>query len=79
MANSTYPILETRCVVEEAYSFIYVKIGDANDFIPIGGWYRAVISAEVPCLPFLENALCTQAYLSWTRKSPPPDGGKHEL
>lgn len=70
MANSTYSIIETRCIIEENASQIFIKISDANDFLPISGWYHTTIAADTPCLPFLEHAILTKSFFSWTKAKP---------
>ena len=71
MANSTYDILEFRCVVLPEWTELYVRISNPTDFLPIGGWYKKIIPATEQSLPALQHALLYSEYLSWDRGAPP--------
>jgi hypothetical protein len=71
MATSKYDILELRAVVKPQWSELYVRISDANDFMPIGGWYKKVIPDTAATLEELSKAVVTQEFLFWDRGAPP--------
>jgi hypothetical protein len=72
MANSYYDVLEYRCVLKPEVTELFVRISNANDFMPISGWYKKTIPAIEPSMPALEKALASQEYLFWEQAAPDP-------
>lgn len=73
MANSYYAILEYRAVIDGDVTHLYVCISDANDFMPISGWYKKTIDKDTPSLSALQEAITKQQYLlgdGWSREAP---------
>lgn len=71
MANEKFDILEFRCVIEPDLTHLYIRVSQAPDSPPMGGWYHTAIPASQPGLPALEQALVTSSYLTqWGRKAP---------
>jgi hypothetical protein len=77
VADSIYELKEFHAtIVDEEKSEIYIRISNANDFMPIAGWYKKTIPASQGALPAIEEAMENQSYLSgadWTREAPPGD------
>lgn len=72
MATSYYEFLETRTYIYPDCSEAYIRISDANDFMPIGGWYKKTVGVDTPILTVLLEAMQLQSFLTdWDRGSPP--------
>lgn len=76
MANSTYDILEFRCVIKPDWTELYIRCSaDSDGGVLVGGWYKAIVPKEKPSLEALREALVSGAYLTgdeWSRGAPPP-------
>lgn len=81
MADSIYGIQEFRCAMRADACDIYILIGNANDFMPIAGWYKKTIPAPdgkayaEDGLHAISRALMTQEFLGlgnagWSRDAP---------
>jgi hypothetical protein len=71
MANSTYDILEFRCVIKDDWTELYIRISQPTDFfVPMGGWYKKIIPPTEQSLTALDKALRTSEYLKWDRGNP---------
>lgn len=76
MANSVYGIKEIRILDHEGGKVdVYFRLTNANDFMPIAGWYKKTVPDTLATLDFIGKALMTQEYLmaseGWTREEPP--------
>lgn len=70
MADSTYDIIECRWVVKPEWTEIYILITDSSDGMPVGGWYKTVVSKDTPAIPYIEKAIRESAFFSWDRGVP---------
>lgn len=72
MANSTYNILEMRVIDRgpEAPVEAYVLIDNPTDFLPVGGWYSALVPTDRMSLDFLGESIATQSFLHWEQLAP---------
>lgn len=80
MADSKYHILEFRVIDHDPCSDggqvdVFVKISDANDFMPIAGWYGARVPSGRGSFEFLGECMARQSHLmgeaGWTKRAPP--------
>jgi hypothetical protein len=84
MANSSFDVVAFHAeIIDEKQSAIYVRITNANDFMPIAGWYKKVIGPNEATVPAIQDLLQKvthelfgMEYLTgqgWTREGPPGD------
>jgi hypothetical protein len=81
VADSFYHVIEMRIVDLDPTSSdsaanveVFVKISDANDFMPIAGWYGARVPTGRMSFEFLQASIIRQSYLmgedGWTKRDP---------
>jgi len=74
MANTKLSFLETRTVIKEHWTDIYILATDCDDGTPTGGWYHCTVPPNIPALDALRDALVSMDFLTsdkWSRKAPP--------
>lgn len=75
MANSTYEILEFRCVIKPDWTELYIRCSpDSDGGGLVGGWYKAIVSKDKPAVDAIRDALVSGAYLTsneWSKGAPP--------
>ena len=72
MANTTYEVLEFRAVIKPDWTELYVLCGPPSDgILGVQGWHKKIIPKDVPVMPYLQNALLKQEFLThWDIGSP---------